>query len=285
MKQWKQYGIFILALIIVDTALALFVVKFWGDDLVAYLEGRGNTARKTVIQQEKVQLEELPIKEEEKKETAAKRTEKAPPTAREKAELPREKRAPLIALNLSEIKEIFSRFKNNFFASSKADSQSKEDMGNIKKEKIIEMTNLSESAATQILAYSRKTEVPVSMILAVMEQESRFDKNALGKDEDRGLMQIIPGTEKWLCDKYGREFNITYDPGRIFHEEYNIALGTIYLWHLSKAYPGDIHRILTEYNRGYYKSRNLYTEKKNYETKYSQGIISRMEKYQIFDEQ
>ena len=284
MKQWKRYGGFILLLIVVDVALALFVVRFWGDDLVAYLESRGNATQQIVIQQEKVQLEALPVRQEEKKEILAKRIERDPPTPTKKAEHPREKREPFISLNLSSIRDVFTGFKNSIFVSSKADSQ-KEDTEVIKKEKIIEMTSLSEMAAAQILTYSKKTEVPISMILAVMEQESGFDKDAQGKDADRGLMQIIPGTEKWLCDKYGKEFNITYDPNQIFHEEYNIALGTIYLWHLKRAYPEDIHRIFTEYNRGYYKARDLYIEKKNYETKYSQGIIDRMEKYQMFDEQ
>ncbi|SHI74271.1 Transglycosylase SLT domain-containing protein [Geosporobacter subterraneus DSM 17957] len=282
MKQWKQYGAFILILIAVDLILALLIVNFWGDDLVAYLEGKSMPAPKVNIQQEKTAEEKLPIEQEEKKEE--KKEEKAPPAAVEKTDLPQEKKSPVAVIDLWGIKNIFSRIKNSLFVSSKADSQ-KQDGEELQKEKIIEMTKLSEKAVDQILTYSKKTEVPISMILAVIEQESGFDKNALGKDADRGLMQIIPVTEKWLCDKYGEAFNITYDPNQIFHEEYNIALGTIYLWHLRRAYPEDLHRIFTEYNRGYYKSKDLYEEKKSYETKYSQSIIRRMEKYKVFDSQ
>ncbi|MEW9121709.1 MAG: lytic transglycosylase domain-containing protein [Thermotaleaceae bacterium] len=278
MKQWKQYFIFIGLLILVDLLLAIFVVKFWGDDIVKHLENR----RKPVmvmnpLQQEDNMEEESPIQEIEQQQTTLAEIE----IAREAAKNERRGQSTKF-FSMNPMKNLFQWLGQKLFSRQEA-VLLEEAPRDTRLEEIQKMTKLSEAALIHIEHYSKKTGIPISMILAVIEQESRFDKNAQGQAQDRGLMQIIPDTEKWICQRYGDKFNIVYDPKRIFEEEYNIALGTIYLWHLKNAYGEDVHRILTEYNRGYYKSREVYQQNNHFETKYSHSVMKRMEKYQDFD--
>ncbi len=49
-----------------------------------------------------------------------------------------------------------------------------------------------------------------------METESNFNPTLVGTHKDRGLMQIIPATERWLARDFGSEVGIEYNPEEIF---------------------------------------------------------------------
>lgn len=144
---------------------------------------------------------------------------------------------------------------------------------------IEESTPLDFDTSCIIISYARKFSIKPSLILAMMDLESGFDQFCVGTHEDRGYLQIIPGTEKWLVEEFGEELDIKYDPQRIFEPEYNIGLGTAYISLLSSAYGSDINRILSEYNRGPYNLKKFYEKYNTYETAYSRSILSREEKY------
>ncbi len=144
-----------------------------------------------------------------------------------------------------------------------------------KVEEIAEKTPLDMETAAIIIAYSKKFKVKPSLILAVMKLESNFNRYAVGKDDDRGYMQIIPPTEKWLAEKYGYKLGLKYNPNQIFKPEYNIGLGVIYLSILKKAYGENYDRILSEYNRGPYNLREYYEKHNTYATSYSRGVLRR----------
>lgn len=130
-----------------------------------------------------------------------------------------------------------------------------------------------------LVKVAKKYDLNPSLILSIMELESNFDRYEVGAANDRGYMQIIPSTEKWLAN----EFSIEYDPSKIFEAEYNIELAGAYLSLLKNAYGDNYSRILSEYNRGPYNLARYYEEYKTYSTSYSKVVLNKEKKYLTFN--
>jgi hypothetical protein len=130
-----------------------------------------------------------------------------------------------------------------------------------------------------LVKVAKKYDLNPSLILSIMELESNFDRYEVGAANDRGYMQIIPSTEKWLAD----EFSISYDPSKIFEPDYNIELAGAYLSLLKNAYGNNYSRILSEYNRGPYNLARYYEEHKTYSTSYSKTVLGKEKKYLSFN--
>lgn len=140
-------------------------------------------------------------------------------------------------------------------------------------------TPLDLETSAIVVSYANKFNIKPSLILAVIKLESNFKQYEVGDDDDRGYMQIIPSTEKWLAQKYGDKLGLKYDPNKIFEPEYNIGLGVIYLSILKEAYGENYDRILSEYNRGPYNLKAYYEKHKTYSTDYSRGVLRREKKF------
>jgi soluble lytic murein transglycosylase-like protein len=273
MTKWKPYIVFAVLLAVMDITFAFWMMGNFGDDIRPYLKKKQRTVVIKVKETSQEKSEPLrPVNREERK-IESRKTKDVQVVNTEKREDSRSSLKEIFTSIREKLKNIFETKENKALA--EAQKQRDHLVNEIKKK-----TNLSDSAIAQILQYEQRTGMPIKIVLAVMDQESNFNKDAVGTSEDRGLMQIIPETEAWLCKKYGEEFGISYEPKRIFDEDYNIALGTIYLWHLYKAYPEDYHRVFTEYNRGYYKAANYYKEKGHYMTTYSNKVMEKMKKYE-----
>lgn len=144
---------------------------------------------------------------------------------------------------------------------------------------IEEKTPLDLETSAIVVSYAKKFNIKPSLILAVIKLESNFNQFEVGEDDDRGYMQIIPSTEKWLAEKYGDKLGLKYDPEKIFKPEYNIGLGVVYLSILKEAYGENYDRILSEYNRGPYNLKAYYEKHKTYSTSYSRGVLTREKKF------
>ena len=83
------------------------------------------------------------------------------------------------------------------------------------------------------------------LLAAVIYAESRFDENATSSAGARGLMQIMPETFVWLCEKRGEEYSTDdlYDPF------INIDYGAYYLSWLYEHF-GDVYTACAAYNAG-----------------------------------
>jgi len=149
----------------------------------------------------------------------------------------------------------------------------------LKAKQVEESTPLDFETAYIVVKTANEFDLNVSLILSVMDLESNFNQYAVGTSEDRGYMQIIPSTEKWLAEKYGYEYGLEYNPDRIFDPEYNIGIAAIYLNLLQNAYGDNYNRILSEYNRGPSNLKKYYEENNTYETTYSKVILSKEVKY------
>ncbi len=144
---------------------------------------------------------------------------------------------------------------------------------------ISKTTTLDLQTAAIIIAYSEKFDLNPSLVLGVIKLESNFDQYEVGSHEDRGYMQIIPATEKWLTQEYGYRLGLEYNPDIIFEPHYNIGLGIIYLNLLKEAYGNNYHKILSEYNRGPYKLREYFNKNKTFATSYSRGVLRREKEF------
>lgn len=101
-----------------------------------------------------------------------------------------------------------------------------------------------------ILSAARRYDVPKELIKAVIWRESRFQHDAHGAADERGLMQVTPAAGMdWA--KHERQRN--FDPDSLFNPHTNIHAGT---WYLSRALTrwkkadDPIPFALAEYNAG-----------------------------------
>ena len=87
-----------------------------------------------------------------------------------------------------------------------------------------------------IHAKSEKYDVDPSLVAAVIEQESRFHKNAISPVGARGLMQLMPRTGRWMGAR------------DLYDAEQNIDAGVKYIKYLDKRFNGNLKNTIAAYN-------------------------------------
>ena len=106
--------------------------------------------------------------------------------------------------------------------------------------------NVSTQDAIQIsntaLIHAQKHNIEPSLILGLIEKESKFQKNIVSKGNAHGLMQIIP---KW--HKQNINEVIPKNGGTLKSIDNNVAIGTNILKTQLEKYP-NISRALQAYN-------------------------------------
>ncbi len=125
---------------------------------------------------------------------------------------------------------------------------------------------LSEQIQRYIYRLCDDYEIPVSLVLAIIEQESNFDIEAVSDTDDYGLMQINKCNHGWL-----RKQGVTdvLDPYQ------NVRGGIIIL---SQCYNGNMSKALMQYNLGAGGASELWDEGV-YSTYYSRLVLSTKEVY------
>jgi len=89
--------------------------------------------------------------------------------------------------------------------------------------------------------------VPPRLMLELIRQESGFEPEAIGHDDEIGLCQIKPDTARFVAAKYGLDLS-----KGLFDMKTNITAGAYYLHYLYRKY-GDGHDWVTPlicYNSG-----------------------------------
>ncbi len=93
--------------------------------------------------------------------------------------------------------------------------------------------------------YSALYGVPEEIIFATIKTESGFVSNAVSSAGAIGLMQMMPETFKWLCEKNGESL----EEGMLYDPETNIRYGTYYLSYLYSEF-GLWETVYAAYNCG-----------------------------------
>ena len=93
--------------------------------------------------------------------------------------------------------------------------------------------------------YAREYSVDEALIYAVIKTESDFNPKAVSSAGAMGLMQIVPGTFKWLYEKNGE----SYKNEELFDPEINIKYGVFYLRFLLDMFS-ELETAIAAYNAG-----------------------------------
>lgn len=101
-------------------------------------------------------------------------------------------------------------------------------------------------AAVAVVEESRRHDVPLDLVLAVIQVESGYHNFARSRVGALGLMQIMPHTGRTLASELGIEWK---GNETLFEPATNVRMGTYYLGYLHRRY-GSYPAALAAYNWG-----------------------------------
>ncbi len=113
-------------------------------------------------------------------------------------------------------------------------------------------------------------EIPVELVLAVIEVESSYKADAVSPVGAKGLMQIIP---EYHEDRMNR-LNCT----DLFDPYQNVTVGMDFLSELIEKYDGNFHKALTAYNYGQKGADDKFFGQGTYQTEYSLKVLETAKK-------
>jgi soluble lytic murein transglycosylase-like protein len=129
---------------------------------------------------------------------------------------------------------------------------------------------LSDSLQRYIFDISTQEEVPVALVMAMIEHESQFNPEIISETNDYGLMQINFINHEHLKE----EFRCA----DMLNPYQNVFCGIKIISSYLKKYDGDYHKALMAYNLGEYGASKSWGEGVH-TTFYSRSITKLMEKY------
>lgn len=130
---------------------------------------------------------------------------------------------------------------------------------------------LSYSLQRYIYEVCADEEVPVSLVIAMIDKESQFNPEAVSDTGDYGLMQINKINHETLKEQY-RAADVL-DPYQ------NVFCGVKMMGSYIKAHDGDYNKALMAYNMGDYGAKKAW-ENGIKSTSYSESVLALMQKYE-----
>jgi soluble lytic murein transglycosylase-like protein len=130
---------------------------------------------------------------------------------------------------------------------------------------------LSHSLQRYIYEVCADEEVPVSLVIAMIDKESRFNPETVSDTGDYGLMQINKINHETLEEQYRATDML--DPYQ------NVFCGVKMIGSYIKAYDSDYNKALMAYNMGDYGAKKAW-ENGITSTSYSESVLALMQKYE-----
>lgn len=129
---------------------------------------------------------------------------------------------------------------------------------------------LSHSLQRYIYEVCADEDVPVALVMAMIDHESKFDPEAVSSTGDYGLMQINEINHETLAEKYRT--------GDMLNPYQNVFCGIKMIGSYLETY-GDCGKALMAYNMGNYGAKKAW-ENGITSTSYSETIIKLMSEYE-----
>lgn len=133
-----------------------------------------------------------------------------------------------------------------------------------------------------ILAESSKYKLDPVLVLAVIDVESKFQFGAVSPAGARGIMQIMPGTGRFLVqtvEGVSQEFeSVKFTPEHLDDPILNIKLGTYYLHDLRKSFR-NMQKALIAYNLGPTELRSRLDNQIEYGDRYATAVFAAYHRY------
>jgi soluble lytic murein transglycosylase-like protein len=101
--------------------------------------------------------------------------------------------------------------------------------------------------------FAADNNLPVSLLLAMIRQESAFDISARSWAGARGLMQVMPATARELAERMG----LRYSTERLNEPDFSIQLGSRYFRQVLDMFDGQLELALAGYNAGPYRIKKM----------------------------
>lgn len=130
------------------------------------------------------------------------------------------------------------------------------------------------SWANTLINEANRAAIDPLFVLAIIQQESRFNEKAVGRHGEIGLMQIRPRTAAWIASKNNLIFS---GPSDLFRPDLNIKIGVLYLHYLNKKFknvkystaaynmgPLNLKRIIASQREPEIYHQSVYRHYKNY---------------------
>jgi hypothetical protein len=98
--------------------------------------------------------------------------------------------------------------------------------------------------AVAVVDASEEFDLPANLILAMIKQESDFNRLAISKKSAKGLMQVMDFTAREVNDWLGTRHY------KWRHAKYNVRVGGAYLARMIFRFEGDLELAIRAYNAG-----------------------------------
>ena len=128
-----------------------------------------------------------------------------------------------------------------------------------------------EGVATLLARAEIESRLPALLVLALIEQESRFDPRARGPSGSLGLMQVQPSLGRALAGRVGVAWQ---GPATLFDPIANVRIGVGYLQDQVRAF-GNHELALAAYNMGPTRLRRRLAAGESGRSAYVGGVLGR----------
>lgn len=130
---------------------------------------------------------------------------------------------------------------------------------------------LSHSLQKYIYEICADEEVPVTLVIALIEHESEFNQEEVSDTDDYGLMQINECNHSQLAEEYRS--------ADMLNPYQNVFCGVKIIASYLEKYEGDLDKALMAYNMGDYGAQKCWEEGLT-SSSYSRAVISLYEQYE-----
>jgi len=96
-----------------------------------------------------------------------------------------------------------------------------------------------------ISAIAKSNDIEPELIASIINVESSYNPNSVSNKGAIGLMQILPTTAEWVCER----LHIDFDEKELFNPAVNIQIGGYYIAYLIKYFK-DENLAICAYNAG-----------------------------------